>query len=570
MNEVLLDGRSLTRAQVVAVAREGAKITICADALVSVAQAAKLIADKVDAGEVVYGVTTGFGSNADKLLSNKEQAARLQRNLVITHAVGTGKALAPDVVRAMLLIRINTLLLGYSGIRPGTIEALAAMLNADVLPYIPEKGSVGASGDLAPLSHMALSLIGEGRAFHAGELLPSREALARAGVPIVELTYKEGLALINGTTLMLALLTLALADLGHALKLADLAAAMSTEALAGRFDAFRAEVHGLRPHPGQVASADNIRRLLEGSTLIDIPYAHIPLADGGWRWNAVAQRPEGGKAIKPQDSYSIRCMPQVHGAVRDAYTYAARVADIELNTVTDNPVVLPLTQEVISAGNFHGMPLAVAASLLKSVVPTLASISERRLNKLVDPATNDGLAPFLIKNQDNTHSGFMIVQYSAAALINDLASRAMPASVFSVPTSANTEDHVSMGANEARQLLEMMPDLLAVLGLELYTAAQALDVRLQLLAGTYWKGDAWLDAAPPEHRAALASHAASVRAARHTPGPAVAAAHAELRRHIPFMEHDRPMTAEVELICALARQPDLVRAAEAHAGSIDI
>ncbi len=570
MTDILLDGRSLTRAQVVAVARGSAKVAIDPEALATVAHAAEVIAAKVDAGEVVYGVTTGFGSNADKLLSNKEQAARLQRNLVVTHAVGTGKALAADIVRAMLLIRVNTLLQGYSGIRPSTIEALTGMLNAGVLPYIPEKGSVGASGDLAPLSHMALTLIGEGRAYFGDELLTSREALSRAGVPVVELTYKEGLALINGTTLMLAMLTLALADMAHALKLADLAAAMSTEALAGRFDAFRAEIHSLRPHPGQVTSADNMRRLLEGSTLIDIPYGHIPLADGSWRWNAEAQRAEGGKAIKPQDSYSIRCMPQVHGAVRDAYNYAARIADIELNTVTDNPVVLPATAEVVSAGNFHGMPLAVAASLLKTVVPTLASISERRLNKLVDPATNDGLAPFLIKNEDNTHSGFMIVQYSAAALVNDLASRAMPASVFSVPTSANTEDHVSMGANEARQLLEMMPDLHAALGLELYTAAQALDVRQRLLDGSYWGEERWLETAPEAHRAALAAHAAAVHAAQHAPGPALAAARAELRRHIPFMEHDRPMTAEVELVCALARQPDLIRAAEALAGTIDV
>jgi histidine ammonia-lyase len=420
--------------------------------------------------EPIYGVSTGFGSNADKLLGGhpmrdaqvdaaspgRSLHVELQNNLIVTHAVCVGEPFAAEVVRAMLCIRVNTLLRGHSGIRVQTLRALAAMLNAGVVPVVPQLGSVGASGDLAPLSHLAIVLIGGGEAFFAGERMPGAQALERAGLQPVTLSYKEGLALNNGTAQMLATGVLALDRLDTLLDTADLAAAMTIDAFAGRLGAFAAEVHALRPHPGQVRVAANLRSLLAGSSLADIhyhlvprfrqwrpdswtgtPVSEQPCFDIGWEWVPFDQRHgrdkfykrfrpfRGGKKHQPQDSYSLRCVPQVHGAVRDAVEQAKRVLDIELNSVTDNPLVFPdaesgnVEQQVISAGHFHGMPLALAMSYVKAAIPVLASISERRLNKLVDPATNDGLPPFLIGNEDGTESGLMIVQYTAAAIVND-------------------------------------------------------------------------------------------------------------------------------------------------------
>ncbi|HEY0180570.1 MAG TPA: aromatic amino acid lyase, partial [Dokdonella sp.] len=533
MATITLDGRHLTRAQVVAVAR-GADVALDAAQLSRVQRAADFLAEKVRCGEPIYGVTTGFGSNADKLLGahrardelpggNPEThegglLEELQRNLVITHAVCVGEPFAADVVRAMLAIRINTLMRGHSGIRASTLQALAELLNRDVIPLIPQKGSVGASGDLAPLSHLAIVLLGGGEAFHRGERVPGAEALARAGLEPVRLSFKEGLALNNGTTQMLACAVLALDRLDRLVATADLAAAMTLDAFAGRGGALREDVHALRPHPGQIESAQRLRALLDGSTLVDIAYHLVPrfkpwLAESwsdaedqrqrfdiAWDYVPPSQRHgreafyrrflpfKGGKKHQPQDAYCLRCAPQVHGAVRDALAQAAHVVEIELNAVTDNPLIFPdaeraevIEDQVVSAGHFHGMPLALAMSYVKAAIPVLASISERRLNKLVDPATSDGLPAFLIGNEDATDSGFMIVQYTAAALVNDLATRAHPASVYSIPTSANAEDHVSMGANEARHVLEMSEDLGHVLALELYTAAQALDYRQDML-----------------------------------------------------------------------------------------
>ena len=440
----------------------------------AVARAADFLAEQVRREEPIYGVSTGFGSNADKLLgahplrdelpgatpSGRSLHEELQRNLIVSHAVCVGEPFAADVVRAMLCIRINTLLRGHSGIRVETLQALAAMLNAGIVPVVPQLGSVGASGDLAPLSHLAIVLLGGGEAFLEGERMPGAEALRRAGLAPVALSYKEGLALNNGTAQMLATGVLALARLDDLLDTADLAAAMTIDAFAGRLGAFAEEVHALRPHPGQVHVAARLRALLAGSTLADIPYHLVPrfrqwlpqswddakaqalTFDIGWDWVPLTQRHgrekfyrrfkpfRGGKKHQPQDSYSLRCIPQVHGAVRDAVEQAKRVLDIELNAVTDNPLVFPdkqaehVEEQVISAGHFHGMPLALAMSYVKAAIPVLASISERRLNKLVDPATNDGLPAFLIGNEDATESGFMIVQYTAAAIVNDLTSRA--------------------------------------------------------------------------------------------------------------------------------------------------
>ena len=620
MSVVVLDGVSLTRAALIDIAEGGARVALAPVALERVQRAAEFLADKVSCGEPVYGVTTGFGSNADKLLGahrardelpggNPERhdgslLEELQRNLVITHAVCVGKPLAPEVVRAMLAIRINTLLRGHSGIRVATLEALAELLNRGIVPVIPEKGSVGASGDLAPLSHLAIVLLGGGEAYFEGDRIDGAEALRRAGLAPVRLSFKEGLALNNGTAQMLATGVLALARIERLIATADLAAAMTLDAFAGRSGALRPEVHELRPHPGQVATSASVRDLLEDSTLVDIAYHLVPRFrtwtaeawqeaedraqrfDVAWDYVPPSQRHgreafyqrflpfKGGKKHQPQDAYCLRCMPQVHGAVRDAWAQACRVIDIELNAVTDNPLVFPdaenpryIEDQVISAGHFHGMPLALVMSYVKAAIPVLASISERRLAKLVDPSTNDGLPAFLIGNEDGTDSGFMIVQYTAAALVNDLATRAHPASVYSIPTSANAEDHVSMGTNEARHVLEMCEDLGHVLALELYTAAQALEYRQDMLNAARRlaaRGDraafaAKVAGAPTEDSPQRAQFDAEVQALMHAlatagdfhAGRAVRLAHALIRERIAFMPRDRAMDSDVRGICEL-------------------
>lgn len=625
-----LDGTRLTRRNVADIAA-GSSVSLNGAALARVDKAATFLASQVSRGEPVYGVTTGFGSNADKLLgahrvrdqlpeSGRERHAdslldELQENLIITHAVCVGKPFSREVVRAMLAIRINTLLRGHSGIRVSTLQALTELLNRDVTPVVPEKGSVGASGDLAPLSHLAIVLLGGGEAFVDGVRMSGADALKKVGLEPIKLSFKEGLALNNGTAQMLATGVLALDRMEYLIRTADLAAAMTLDAFAGRSGALRPEVHALRPHPGQVDSARHLRELIDGSTLVDIPYHLVPRFrswtvdawsnpeqqsqrfDIAWDWVPPSQRHgreafyqrfqpfRGGKKHQPQDAYCLRCAPQVHGAVRDAWAQACRVIDVELNAVTDNPLVFPdpddavyaegkaagrprhIEDQVVSAGHFHGMPLALVMSYLKASIPVLASISERRLNKLVDPATNDGLPAFLTGNEDATDSGFMIVQYTAAALVNDLASRAHPASVYSIPTSANAEDHVSMGANEARHVLEMTEDLAHVIALELYTAAQALEYRQDMLnAARQLSVDADIDAAIAkianaphnDHPSYLAFRdevqqlmQALADAGDFHAGRAVRDAHARIREHIAFMRRDRAMDGDVKAICDL-------------------
>lgn len=625
MKPILLDGASLTRDRLVEIAF-GASVELDKGALKAVARAADFLAEQVRREEPIYGVSTGFGSNADKLLgahplrdelpgavaSGRSLHEELQYNLIVTHAVCVGEPMAPEIVRAMLGIRINTLLKGHSGIRVETLQAMAAMLNAGIVPVVPSLGSVGASGDLAPLSHLAIVLLGGGEAFFQGQRMRGAEALECAGLSPVALSYKEGLALNNGTAQMLAMGVLATYRLDQLLDTADIAAAMTIDAFAGRLGAFAEEVHALRPHPGQVHVAARLRDLLDGSTLADIPYHLVPKFrpwlprswdtaeaqalrfDIGWDWVPTDQRHgrekfyrrfmpfRGGKKHQPQDSYSLRCIPQVHGAVRDAVEQAKRVLEIELNAVTDNPLVFPdrqaehVEEQVISAGHFHGMPLALAMSYVKAAIPTLASISERRLNKLVDPATNDGLPAFLIGNEDGTESGHMIVQYTAAAIVNDLASRAHPASVFSVPTSANAEDHVSMGANEARHVLAMVQDLGKVLALELYTAAQALDLRRDMInaaralsARTDAEGLAVKVAGGPppgtDGRETFLAEVDALRAALASseafhPGHAVGAAHAAIRAKIPFLERDRALDGEVATAVRLVESGEILAA----------
>lgn len=621
---IVLDGNSLTRDQLVAIARGGA-VSLDPAQLEKVHQAAQFLAGKASLGEPIYGVNTGFGSNADKLLGS--QRARdalgqgdnnamslleeLQHNLIVSHAVCVGQPASIEMVRAMLAIRINTLMRGHSGVRTCTLEALAQLLNRNIIPVVPEKGSVGASGDLAPLSHLAIVLLGGGEAFVDGRRVPGAQALEQAGLQPLKLSYKEGLALNNGTAQMLAASVLALNRLQQLLATANLAMAMTLDAFGGRSGALRHQVHELRPHPGQVACARQMREFLRGSTLVDVPYHLVP---GFCTWTAQAWvRPEdqqrtfdlawdyvtpeervgreafyrrfrpfkGGKKQQPQDAYSLRCAPQVHGAVHDAIEQACRVIDVELNAVTDNPLLLPDVQDardvddqIISAGHFHGMPLALVMSYVKAAIPVLASISERRLNKLVDAATSDGLPAFLVGNEDGTDSGFMIVQYTAAALVNDLATRAHPASVYSIPTSANAEDHVSMGTNETRHVLEMCADLAHVLALELYTAAQALDLRRAMLdAARELALEEGVDAlcakirhAPRPGDAHYAQFIADVTALRDDlvqagelqPGDHVAAAHARIRERIAFIARDRAMFDDIAAMGALVDSGDLL------------
>jgi histidine ammonia-lyase len=620
VDTIILDGHGLDRAQLVRLAEGKAQVALDPARLAEVDRCASFLASQVTRGEPIYGVTTGFGSNADRLLGahrardelpggnpeprDEPLTSELQRNLVISHAVCVGEPLPAEIVRAMLAIRINTLLRGHSGLRASTVEALAAMLNAGIVPIVPRLGSVGASGDLAPLSHLAIVLLGGGEAWYGGIRMRGDEALRRAGLRPISLSFKEGLALNNGTAQMLACAALALDRLERVIAHADLAAAMTIEAFAGRGSALREDVHALRPHPGQVETARRLRQLVEGSTLVDIAYHLVPRFrpwhasawpdpadwhhrfDLAWDWVPSGQRHgreafytrflpfRGGKKHQPQDAYSLRCTPQVHGAVRDALAHAARVVEVELNAVTDNPLIFPdhpdprcIEDQVVSAGHFHGMPIALAMSALKAAIPVLASISERRLNKLVDPATNDGLPAFLVGNEDATDSGVMIIQYTAAAIVNDLASRAHPASVYSIPTSANAEDHVSMGANEARHALDMVIDAERVIALELMVAAQALDYRRDMLNAARAlaaKGDLASLANKVENRpetgtptrvafdaevGALAEALAS--AGDFHPGPAVATVHAEIRRHVGFVDRDRALDRDVRAIVDL-------------------
>jgi histidine ammonia-lyase len=410
----------------------------------------------VERKEVVYGITTGFGKFADRVIPS-ESLEKLQRNLILSHSVGVGNPLPADVVRAMMLLRIASLAIGYSGVRQEIVQALADMLNAGIVPFVPEKGSVGASGDLAPLAHLALVLLGEGEADYEERRLPGAEALAAAGLHPARLQAKEGLALINGTQLMSAIGCLLLQDAANVLDVADITGAMSLEAVRGTNRAFDPRVQALRPHPGQIEVGERLRRLTSGSELM---------------------RSHRHDSHKVQDPYSLRCMPQVHGASRDAVSHVRSVLETEINSVTDNPLVFPDTGEVISCGNFHGQPLALGLDFLAIALAEIGSISERRIEAMLDPSFSE-LPPFLTIHA-GVDSGFMVSQYTAAALVSENKVLAHPASVDSIPTSANQEDHVSMGVTSALKAREVLKNVETVLSLELLCAAEGIDYRRPL------------------------------------------------------------------------------------------
>jgi len=468
MNEVRLDGCSLTLDDLVAIARSDAKVLLDEDAFARMQASRSVVERCVDEQLVRYGITTGFGKFCNVVIS-KEDNAILQKNLIMSHACGQGSPFPRETVRAMMTLRANALAVGNSGIRPKVVQQLIDMINADIAPVVPEKGSLGASGDLAPLAHMALVLIGLGEAFCKGERMPGSKALALAGLHPVTLEAKEGLALINGTQAMTAVGALAVYDALNLYKTASLASALSFQALRGIVDALDPRIHELRRQPGQRECAADMRRLVEASALTTR---------------------QGEQRV--QDPYVLRCIPQVHGASLDAIRYVIGVLENELNAVTDNPLIFPHAEiaqgpgtpedrtgdpgDIISGGNFHGQPIALAMDFLGIACAELADIGERRIERLVNPALSEGLPAFLTTS-GGLNSGFMIVQYAAAALVSENKVLAHPASVDSIPSSANQEDHVSMGTIAARKAGSIVENAQRVIAMELAAACQALDMR---------------------------------------------------------------------------------------------
>ena len=499
-----LSGHDLGIADVERVGVGGETAVLGPRALEQLAASRALIDRVVADGTPTYGVNTGFGRFVDVHIA-PEQAAQLQLNLLRSHACGVGEPFPDEVVRAATLLRANALAKGSSGVRVEPVQLLLDLLTAGVVPVVPSRGSLGASGDLAPLAHLGLVLVGEGYARFGGETLPGGEALARAGLEPVVLAAKEGLALINGTQFMAAIGALVLARARRLVKIADVAAAQTLEAVRASRTPFAPELQALRPHPGQIASAANLYRLLDDSEIV-----------ASHRWCG-----------RVQDAYSLRCAPQVHGAVRDAVAYAEGVVGIELNAATDNPIVLAERGEVLSNGNFHGEPVAIALDTLKLALSELASISERRIERMLNPALSNGLPAFLTED-GGLNSGFMIAQYVAASLVSEDKVLVHPASADSIPTSAGQEDHVSMGATAAVHLWHVCANVERVLGIELLCGAQGVDFL-----------------APKR------------------PGPAVAAAHAAVRELSAHVDTDRSLASEIEAVAGRIRDGSLLAAVEA-------
>jgi histidine ammonia-lyase len=466
------------------------------------------------ANQPVYGVNTGFGKFSNIHIS-ADQLDELQRRLIVSHAAGVGAPMPINVVRLMMLLKIKALGQGYSGCRWELVELLTNMINHGVVPVVPCKGSVGASGDLAPLAHMALVMLGEGNAWHktveGWQMVPARQALEASGLTPIQFAAKEGLAVVNGTQAMTAYATWSLLQARNLLKMADIAGAISLEALLGTLTPFDSRIHAVRLHPGQGAVASNIRRLLDHSAIV------------------ASHRDSDHKL---QDAYSLRCMAQIHGAVRDAISHVIAVVEREVNAVTDNPLVFPEEGAVLSGGNFHGEPVAMAADYLAIALSELASASERRIAHLLDPSVNE--LPGFLTEDGGLNSGFMMAQVTAAALVSENKVLSHPASVDSIPTSANQEDHVSMGTYAARKAMEIIENVEYVLAIELLCGSQALDLRAPL-----------------------------------RPAAATAAVHARVRGEIAFWSEDRLMHSDIEAARALIRTGHLVQEAERVCGPLD-
>ena len=490
-----LNGQKLSLAQVVDIAGGEGHVSLSAAARERVEQSRRVVEKIVAEGRTVYGVNTGFGKLSDVRIE-PSQLRELQLNLVRSHSCGLGSPLSEAEARAMLLLRANVLAQGYSGCRPVLIEALLRLLESGVTPVIPEKGSVGASGDLAPLAHLALTVIGEGEAFYRGERMPSAKALQRANIEPLQLEVKEGIALLNGTQAMVAVGGLALYRAERVARLADVAGAMTLEALRGTPVAFDERIHAARPHTGQIEVAAHLRELLRDSQIRQSHLENDP---------------------RVQDAYSVRCMPQVHGAVRNALSHAREIVETETGSATDNPLVFAETGEVFSGGNFHGAPLALSFDYAAIAMTDLMSITERRIDRLVNPDSNEGLPPFL-SARPGVGSGFMMMQIVAASLLNEAKVLAHPASIDNVPTDGGKEDHVSMGMTGATKLRSIVDNAELITAIELISAAEGLEYRAPL-----------------------------------QPGRGVKQAYEIVRRYVPRLSADRAMSAEIETMARALR-----------------
>jgi histidine ammonia-lyase len=510
MSYVVIDGNSLTFDDILLVSRGEAEVKLSPEVGPRLQKARAYIDRLIRQDVPVYGVNTGFGKFAEVHVSG-DDARALQRNLVFSHSCGVGEPLGPEETRAMMLLRANVLAKGYSGVRPVVLDTLLAALNAGVLPVIPSKGSVGACGDLAPLAHLTAVLIGEGEAVYGGRRMPGAAAMREAGVEPVVLEAKEGLALINGTQMMTAVGSLSLLEAENLSKAADIAAAQAVEALRGTKTPYLSLTHEIRPHPGQMATARNMVRLLEDSEILASHAA----------------------CKKVQDAYCLRCVPQVHGTIKDALAFVRGVLEVEINAGTDNPLVFVDEDRVISGGNFHGQPISQAMDILAIALAQLANISERRVECMMDPSTSDHLPAFLTKS-GGLNSGLMMVQVTAAALVSENKTLAHPACVDSIPTSANKEDFVSMGTFAAVKAREVVGNVLRVIAIELLCGAQGLEFRAGLI-----------------------------------PGRGVAAAHGCIRKVIPPLEDDRPQSPDIEALSEMVRNGSLVREVEGAVGPLE-
>ncbi len=507
MKSLVLNGDQLTLDDAVSALRGGASVKISSEAKERVKAARWHIDTAVREKKVIYGITTGFGAFSDVTIS-RAQGKQLQKNILMSHAAGVGNPLSDDIVRCVLLLMINSKAKGYSGLRPKTLDTLLKLFNKKVVPVVPEQGSVGASGDLAPLAHLSLVLIGRGQARYQGRTLSGRQALKRAGIAPVELAEGEGLALVNGTQVMTAIGALTLHQAIQLAKVQDVAASMSLEVLLGSNKQFHKRIHRLRPHPGQIDSAANMRCITNGSEII-------------------SSHKDCGRV---QDAYSLRCVPQVHGASRDTLAHVKRVVETEMNSATENPLVFPNGQ-VMSGGNFHGQPVALAMDFLAIALAEFAGISERRVERMVNPMLS-GLPSFLIE-EGGVNSGFMIAQYTAAALVSENKVLAHPASVDSIPTSANKEDHVSMGTIAARKAGQVLENVKQVAAIELLCAAQALDLFTNL-----------------------------------KPGKGSLAAYKVIRRHVKRMKRDRELAPDIATVAALIDNDEILKAVEKTSGPL--
>lgn len=504
---LIIDGDSLKIEDIVRVARKFEKVKLSKNAIGKIKKSRVVVEDITNKGKIVYGITTGFGSLCNVFIS-KEKTKKLQKNLIRSHSCGVGRELGEEIVRATMLLRANTLAKGFSGIKVETVEKLIKMLNKEVHPVVPEKGSVGASGDLAPLSHIALVLIGEGEAIYKEIRMNGKKALELAEIKSIELDYKEGLALNNGTQLMTAIGALTVYDSLQLIKNAEISSAMSLEALKGISSPFNEKVHIARKQIGQIICAENIRKLIEGSKLIN------------------------SNKNKVHDSYCLRCIPQVLGACRDTIEFVKKIVEREINAVTDNPIIFSDTKKAISAGNYHGEPIALVMDFLKIALSEIGNIAERRIAKLMDKNHNEGLPSFLIKNE-GMNSGLMLAQYTSASLVSENKVLAHPASVDSIPTSANQEDHVSMGTISARNAREILENVEYIIAIEFLCSAQALEFRKRVKFG---KG--------------------------------TEVAYKTIRKYVKPLDEDRVLAGDIEKLRELVKNGEILREVEKVAGKL--